>query len=88
MRGFEEDNADRVFLSAFIRVHLRLFSQLLQIVVKHSSMTNQTHLFRQLNVCRADKCATPGTDDLVNRWLNIPEALVLRIDILTQFQPS
>jgi hypothetical protein len=60
------------------------FLQSLKIVVKHSSMTNQTHLFRQLNVGRADERATPGTNDIIGRQLCILEAIVLRIDTLIQ----
>jgi len=37
----------------------------LKIVVEHSSMTNQTHLFRQLNVGRPDQGATPRTNNVV-----------------------
>ncbi|HEV8428768.1 MAG TPA: hypothetical protein VGQ41_12780 [Pyrinomonadaceae bacterium] len=43
-------------------------------------MTNQTHLFRQLNVGRPDQSATPGTNDVIHGWLGILES----VDILTQ----
>jgi hypothetical protein len=56
------------------------FSQTLKIVVEHSSMTNQAHLFRQLDVRRSDQSATPGTNDTVHVWL----FMVLRMDTLTQ----
>ena len=57
------------------------FSQTLKIVVEHSSMTNQAHLFRQLDGRRSDQGATPRTDDVVHGWL----FMVLRMDMLTQF---
>jgi len=57
------------------------FLNSLKIVVEHSSMTNQAHLFRQLHTGRPDQGATPRTDDVVNRWL----FMILRMDTLTQF---
>ncbi len=42
-----------------------LFLDALKVVVEHSSMTNQTHLFRQLNVGRPDQGATPRTNNVV-----------------------
>ena len=58
------------------------FSQSLKIVVEHSRMTNQTHLFRQLDVGRSDQCATRGTNNVVPEILS---TTVLRIDLLIQF---
>src|SRR5262249_48262616 len=55
--------------------------QPLKIVVEHSSVTNQAHLFRQLDVGRPDQSATPGTDDVVHGWL----FMVLRMDTFIQF---
>lgn len=57
------------------------FSRTLKIVVEHSSMTNQTHLFRQLDGGRPDQGATPGTVDVIHRWL----FMILNMDTLTQF---
>jgi len=64
-------NADQnlFLLSAFIRVSPRLLVYALEIVVEHSSMTDQTHLLRQLHIGRPDQCAAPGTDDVVFRLL-------------------
>jgi len=56
----------------------------LKIVVEHSSMTNQAHLFRQLDVSRSDQGTTPRTDDVVHVWL----FLVLKMETLIQFGPS
>ena len=42
-----------------------LFLDALKIVVEHSSMTNQTHLFRELNVGRPNQSATPRTNNVV-----------------------
>lgn len=55
------------------------FSQTLKIVVEHSSMTNQTHLFRQLDVGRPDQGATPRTRNIVPETINTS---VLRIDLI------
>lgn len=57
------------------------FSRTLKVVVEHSSMTNQTHLFRQLDGRGSDQCATPGTDDVIHRRL----FMILKMDTLTQF---
>ena len=62
----------------FIRVSPRLFINSLKIIVEHSSMTNQTHLLRQLHVTRPDQGAAPRADNVVLR-------LRARIDTLTQF---
>ena len=62
----------------------RLFINALEIVVEHSSMTNQTHLFRQLRVSRPDQRATPRADDLECRLLETLQIAVARIDTLTQ----
>jgi len=43
-------------------------------------MTNQAHLFRQLDGGRPDQSSTPGTDDVVHGWL----FMVLRIETLIQ----
>ena len=56
------------------------FTRSLKIIVEHSSMTNQTHLFRQLDAGRPDQGATPRTEDVVHGWL----FMVLKIDTLTQ----
>lgn len=82
------------FYSVFIRVNPWLksaasgspfaarFSQTLKIVVEHASMTNQTHLFRQLDVGGSDQGATPRTNNVVP---DIRYITVLRIDLLIQF---
>ena len=70
-RGYKE-----IILSAFIRVNPRLLVYSLEIVVEHSSMTDQTHLLRQLYMGRPDHGSTPRTDDVVFR--------LERIDTLTQ----
>jgi hypothetical protein len=71
---------DADILSASIRMNLRLLFNSLKIVVEHSSMTNQTHLFRQLDGGRPDQSATPGTQNVIHGWL----LMVLRMDSLTQ----
>lgn len=45
-------------------------------------MTNQAHLFRQLDVSRPDQSATPRTYDVVHVWL----FLVLKMETLIQFE--
>ena len=76
-------------LCSLISVNLRPFSQPLKVVVKHPSMTYQTHLFRQLDVrrssYRSERSATPGTNDFINWRLGILVIITLRIDKLTQF---
>jgi hypothetical protein len=57
------------------------FTGSLKIIVEHSSMTNQTHLFRHFHGCRPDQGATPRTDYVVRRWL----FTVLRMNTFTQF---
>jgi hypothetical protein len=58
------------------------FSQSLKIVVKHSSMTNQTHLFRQFHGSRPDQGATPRASNVIP---NVFNTTILRIDLLIQF---
>jgi hypothetical protein len=70
--------------SAFIRVHPRLFIYSLEIVVEHSSMTNQTHLFRQLCIGRSDQGAAPRTENFEYLLLRTLQIAVARIDTLTQ----
>jgi hypothetical protein len=70
-------------LSTFICVKPRLLIYSLKIVVEHSSMTNQTHLLRQLDVGRPDQGATPRTDDVVLR-LGTLQIAIARINTLTQ----
>ena len=62
----------------------RLFIYPLEIVVEHSSMTNQTHLFRQLRVSRPDYGAAPRTENVECRLLGTLQIAVARIDTLTQ----
>ena len=78
-------NADpRKILSAFACVNPRLLIYPLEIVVEHSSMTDQTHLLRQLDISRPNQGAAPRTDDVECRLLRTLQIAVARIDTLTQ----
>jgi len=66
----------------------RLFINALEVVVEHSSMTNQTHLFRQLHVSRPDQGAAPRADYVEYRLLRTLQIAVARIDTLAQIKPS
>jgi hypothetical protein len=56
------------------------FSQALKIVVQHSRMTNQTHLFRHIDRASADQRATPGAKNLETSGL----IRIVRTDLFTQ----
>ncbi len=73
-------NADQRLFS----VNLRLVLYALEIIVEHSSMTNQTHLFRQFRVSRPDQGAAPRTGNIECRLLRTLQIVVARIDTLTQ----
>ena len=62
----------------------RLLVYSLEVVVEHSRMTNQTHLFRQLRVGRPDQGAAPRADNVEDRLLRTLQLAVARIDTLTQ----
>ena len=63
-------NTDKYLLKFFtIRVHpcksVATFSYSLEIVVKHSGMTNQTHLLWQLHRARPNQGPTPRANNIV-----------------------
>ena len=44
-------------------------TQSLKVVVEHSRMADQTHLFTSLDVARSDQGATPRADDVIRGLL-------------------
>jgi hypothetical protein len=54
-------------------------SQPLKVVVEHSRMTDQTHLFRRLDVARPDHSATPRADNVKCRLEAFKFFVALRI---------
>ena len=79
-------NADHKekFLSAFICVNPRLLIYPLEIVVEHSSMTDQTHLLRQLHIGRPDQGTAPRTNDVECLRFRTLQITVAKINTLTQ----
>ena len=73
------------FLEAAGALLAASFSQSLKIVVKHSRMTNQTHLLRQLLGARPYQCATPRTTNFVEgSFCSLRQVLILKINSVVQ----
>ena len=63
------------------RLFVMLF-QSLKVVIEHSCMTDQAHLFRISYVARSDNSTTPRADD-IKRRLEVSKFVGLRIYVST-----
>lgn len=66
---------------------LILMFQSLEVIVEHSRMTDQAHLFGSLHVARSDHGATPGADN-IERRLQVFQFVALRIYVSTHAELS